>query len=145
MKENIYAWQEDLFQQSHAPEMFNIELESVTCDIKTTRLSPETAKVEFTTAGYIAKKLNKRVLRLSCELIQQFTDTVYLNHLFRGGLTIPSSSLADFVCKDSAIMDFNDDFVQKQVPISVFARDGAVCMLHQYLAHYNFFCSDHFS
>ena len=43
----------------------------------------------------------------------------YLNLLSRGGLTVPSSFLADFTCYCFAVLDYTDRFIQTHSPVNV--------------------------
>ena len=59
LKESVNIWEENISKPSFAPERFMAELEKAVCDIKTLKLTSESAEVSFPIAGYIAKKLEK--------------------------------------------------------------------------------------
>ena len=77
----------------------------------------------------------------SCHLTDESTDVSYFNNLSRGGLTVPSTFLADLVNKGFAILDFYNEFIQKQCFLP--ARNGAIHMLLQYLPCSNFLCIEY--
>ena len=68
--------------------------------------------------GYIAKKLSKRSICNDCKSIFIATDSEniknnsYFALLSRGGLTVPSSMLADFTCSCFAVLDYK--FIEKE-------------------------------
>ena len=99
------------------------------------------AEVSFTIAGYIAKKLKKRLICTFCHLTDENTDVSYFNNLSRGGLTVPSTSLANLVNKGFALLDFYNKFIQKQCFLP--ARNGAIHVLLQYLRCSNFLCNEY--
>ena len=113
---------------SIAPDRFIAELEKAACYIKTLELTSESAKVSFTIAGYIAKKTKKkRFICTLCHSTDESTDVSYFNNLSRGGLTVPSTSLADLINKGFALLDFYNKFIQKQCFLP--ARNGAIHVL----------------
>ena len=79
------------------------------CNVDNHMLSPDSANVAFTIAGYIAKKLKKRLSCDTCSnsLVESSTDCSYFLHLPRGGLTCPSVVLAELVYKRFALLDFH--------------------------------------
>lgn len=141
LKSNVNVWQEDICVKPHSPETFQIGLENLDCEVETLSLSPESAEVAFTIAGYISKKIKKRIHGcIDCNISQDSADVQFFKHLSRGGLTAPSAGLADFVSTGFALMDANEEFIRNQ---SLTARDGAICMLHYFLPDTSFLCSDH--
>ena len=65
-------------------------------------LEENSAAVATTIAGYVAKKLIKRSKCKRCKILLRargvdIANDEYLNILPRGGLLLPSKSLADFV------------------------------------------------
>ena len=141
LKESVNIWEEDISKSSFVPDRFIAELEKATCDIETLELISESAEVSFTIAGYIAKKLKKRLICTLCQLTNESTDVSYFNNLSRGGLTVPSTSLADLANKDFALLDFYNEFIQKQCFLP--DRNGAIHVLLQYLPCSNFLCNEH--
>lgn len=81
-------------------------------------LSPDSKEVACSIAGYVAKKLLKR---FNCDICSTFmvgndteiTENRYLNLSSRGGLTIPSTQIAVFICSCFAILDFSSQFIEK--------------------------------
>ena len=65
----------------------------------------------------------------------------YLNLLSRGGLTVPSANLADFVSCCFAVLDFVGDHMQKHKIIHV--REVSNDILHRYAPSVDFTCGDH--
>ena len=111
---NILGRRCSILKSSIAPDRFIAELEKAACYIKTLELTSESAEVFSTIAGYIAKKLKKRLICTLCHLTDESTDVSYFNNLSRGGLTVPSTSLADLLNKGFALLDFYNKFIQKQ-------------------------------
>ena len=76
-------------------------------------------EVATTVVGYIGKRLVKRSnceickTTLICPKDTEFQNN-YFNLLSRGGLTVPSPSLAEFVTSSFAILDFVDGKLAKQ-------------------------------
>ena len=71
-------------------------------------LDNDSEEVAVTIAGYIAKKLAKRSKCSACKSLLKSSDididhNHYLNLLSRGGLTVPSSELAEFCTSCFAI------------------------------------------
>ena len=65
-----------------------------------------------TIAGYIAKQLANRSNCIICKEMfiangNSIVNDKYLNLLSRGGLTVPSPNLADFVCSCFAVLDLS--------------------------------------
>ena len=130
-------------KDSPKPEKFIEVLICQDCDVDSLTLSPESIEVAYTIAGYIVKKLKKKLACLACNssIIGDLADCPYFLHLSRGGLTCPSSSFSEFVCKGFALLDFLDSFNYRQIFISI--RKGSLCMLRYYLADFQFFCDLH--
>ena len=146
LKERIDFWNQDLsINIDSTEENFIQVLLSQECNDDNLVLSPDSAEVAFTIAGYIAKKLKKRLSCNTCSnnLVESSTDCSYFLHLFRGGLTCPSAVLAELVCKEFALLDFHDSCIISQSYLST--RHGALCMLRHYLHNYQFLCDGHLS
>ena len=62
----------------------------------------------------------------------------YLNLLSRGGLTVPSSFLADFTCYCFAVLDYTDRFIQTHSPVNV--RKAANYILSLFSPKIRFAC-----
>ena len=99
-----------------------------------------------TIAGYIGKKLAKRSKCEDCKsnLVSsnaQNFENPYFHDLSRGGLTIPSPWLADFVVHSFAILDAVDDTIMKFPAIST--RKAAEFILRKYCQSVRFTCEHH--
>ena len=143
LKGRINFWQEDLMKEGPKPDRFIEPLICEDCDVDSLTLSPESTEVGYTVAGYIAKKIKKRLSCSSCNsnIISDSTDCSYFLHLSRGGLTCPSSCFPEFVCKGFALLDFLDSFIRQQNFIST--REGALCTLRYFLDDFTIFCDRH--
>ena len=88
LKQKVNFWQEELMKDSPKPEKFMEALICYDCDVDSL-------------TGYIIKKLKKRLACPACNssIIGDLADCPYFLHLSRGGLTCPSSSISEFVCK----------------------------------------------
>ena len=83
--------------------MFMAKLKNVAIDIETGELSLEPFEVAFTIAGYIPKKIRKKVCCTACNVADDSTNVAYFSSLSCCGLTIPSTCIAEFVSKNFAI------------------------------------------
>ena len=100
--------------------------EAVTDNVALCKGSEEIA---VTVSDYIPNKL---LSRIKCELCISFmvknSSTIpYYNHLSRGNLTVPSSSVAEFGCSAFALLDYFDDFIAKQDNVNI--RDAGSSVL----------------
>ena len=96
-------------------------------------LTDDSNEVATTIAGYISRKLIKRwscIICKSCVVSEKgiHFENKYFNNLSLGGLTIPSSSLAEFVSNGFAILDSADvkitafDSVSTQLLLNVLRK-----------------------
>ena len=145
LKERINFWEEDLSTDSLEPEKFMDVLHDQDCNVDTLELSTESKEVGFVIAGYVAKKLKKRLSCTICSsnLIGNSTDCPYFLDLSRGNLTVPSASLTELVCQSFALLDLHDSCIRSQSYVST--RQAALCVLKYYLDNIQIFCNDHFS
>ena len=65
----------------------------------------------------------------------------YLNLLSRGGLTVPTSFLADSTCYCFAVLDYADRYIQKHSSVNV--RKGANYILSIFSPKIAFTCDRH--
>ena len=85
--------------------------------IDTMQLEPESRKVAVHIAGYIAKKLIKQKKYSCCTksfvgvLSTDNPDHDFIQILNRGGLTVPSSDLTDYVCTAFAILESTEKLI----------------------------------
>ena len=73
--------------------------------------------------------------------MENFSTILYYNHLSRGNLTVPSSSLADFGCSAFALLDYFDDFRTRQDNVN--RRHAGSSVLLKCLPQHNFSCEVH--
>ena len=112
-------------------------------------LTDDSNEVATTIAGYIAKKLIKRSSCIICKscLVREkgiHFENKYFNNfdnLSRGGWTIPSSSLAEFVSNGFAILDSADEIITPFDPVST--RTTAEYVLMKYSEPVRFTCEAH--
>ena len=115
-------------------------------EIQESVLNTDRHEVATTIAGYIAKQLANRSNCIICKEMfiangNSIVNDKYLNLLSRGGLTVPSPNLADFVCCCFAVLDFVGDHIQKHQVINVSQVSNNI--LHQYAPCVDFICIDH--
>ena len=106
-------WLEDLAPELNENENM-IELSASIAEndshLQEAELTTDGEEVATTVAGYIGKKLTERSKCPECKICfvspkGSTFDNVYFNHLSRGGLTIPSPALAEFVVNAFAIVE----------------------------------------
>ena len=148
IKENINYWEEDLSKEVDINYLENIEesVESHSTEIFENFLDPDGEEVATTIAGYLAKKLTTRSNCDLCKplLVAQENDLAHnhcLNLFSRGGLTVPTSFLADFTCYCFGVLDYADRYIQKQS--SVNCRKGANYVLSLFSPKIAFTCDRH--
>ena len=97
------------------------------------QLKPDSRKVAVHIAGYIAKKFIQQKKYSSCcsksfvgVISAQNPDHSYIQHLNRGGLTIPSSDLTDYICIAFAILEAMECHIRSS---GVDARRAATSVL----------------
>ncbi len=147
LKEGINFWSEDLspIEPSKIAELSTL-IEEDDSHLYEASLTDDGKEVATTIAGYIAKKLLKSSKCYECKtrLVSpkdtEFENT-YFNLLTRGGLTVPSPSLADFVVHSFAILDIVDDKIMK-FP-SVPTRNAAEFLIQKYSSVVRFTCDLH--
>lgn len=149
LKEGINFWEEDLYADNNKSELVRkliIEINNMCCDVDRVELSGSSREVAIYIAGYIAKKLTKQLdcrechERLIGNLSDESDDHSYLELVSRGGLTIPSLSLSNYVCNAFAIIDFFNITI-KQSGLSV--RLAAETVLDKLINGVNFTCASH--
>ena len=149
IKANVNFWEEDL-QEDNSFDKVTLLNGLMNCgtDIMDLSLSHESEEVAYTIAGYVAKKLSKRSKCETCKTVLGESNiddqrNKYMLLLSRGGLTVPSSVTADFVCQSFAILDFADAYIEKQFEIST--RAAAEFILHSFAPNLVFTCTEHIS
>ncbi len=107
-------------------------------------LSSDSKEVAYTISGYITNKLIKHFQCEMCSLIMvgndsdKATDKEYFDLLSRGGLTVPSRQIAEFVCACFAILEYADQFIVKNHESTT--RDYAEQVLGIYSTKFSFTC-----
>ena len=146
--EDIDFWKENL---GHAKVISNEEtlfreLNNHVTEIQEAVLDEDSMEVATVVAGYISKKLKERSKCETCITnLAGNKDGVdhdqYLNTLSRGGLTIPSSSLADFVRSSFALLDYVHGFIRVHNITEV--REVSTKILDRYAPRAAFTCEKH--
>ena len=147
LKENINIWDEDLKpQQKNENSSLLDVLSGYDSEIYDLCLSADSREVAYSIAGYVVKKILKRFDCGICSGLMIGNDTEikenhYLNLLSRGGLIIPSTQIAEFICSCFAILDFADNFIEKHKHSTT--RKAAEIILDTYSPKYIFTCDQH--
>ena len=146
--EGINFWKENIRpeQTTTNTEGLLSDLDAHDTEIRESVLDDDSREVSTLIAGYIAKKLDARSKCKICEgMLVANEDGIindkYLNSLSRGGLTVPSSNLAEFVDTCFAILDFVSKFGQKHKILNV--REVSNDLLYRYAPRVAFTCEDH--
>ena len=110
-------------------------------------LSPDSREVNAHAAGYTAKKYLKKIKSSSCckMHITGSTDIENPNHeyliiLNRGGLTIPSPNLVNYVCDTFAVLSATENVLINQSKLT--SRNAAEALSYV-IACCNFTCENH--
>ena len=85
---------------------------------ETTILSDNTREVGIYISGCIAKKIKNRfedccIEHAVGEIKEDDADSGYLKIISRGGLTVPSYSLSNYVCETFALLDYFNEIINK--------------------------------
>ena len=146
--EDINFWKENLRpdEDTECTQYLFDVLNTYNSEIQESVLNTDSLEVATTIAGYIAKQLANRSNCIICKEMfiangNSIANDKYLNLLSRGGLTVPSPNLADFVCSCFAVLDFVGDHIQKYQVINV--RQVSNNILQQYAPRVDFTCIDH--
>ena len=103
--------------EKHEHLLYDVDILSCTAD--TISLSENSREVAVHIAGYVAKKLKKRMGKCCINfLIKEFVrdknlDFSYIKILSREDVTIPSMNLANYVCTAFAILEFTVTVILK--------------------------------
>ena len=105
------------------------DIDSLGISLDTLMLSPDSREVAVHIAGYTAKRYLKKIKSSSCckmhitgSIDIENPDHEYLIILNRGGLTIPSPNLVNYVCHAFAVLSARKTYVFNIVNINVFVR-----------------------
>ena len=111
-------------------------------------LSPDSREVNAYIAGYTAKKYLKKIKSSSCckmhitgSIDIENPDHEYLIILNRGGLTIPSPNLVNYVCDTFAVLSATENVLINQSKLT--SRNAAKEALSYVIVCCNFTCENH--
>ena len=145
IKEDINFWENDLFEDEEYIDSswrnFKDEIATFASEIHESCLSVDSLEVSTTISGYIAKKINEKFRCVLCTpfLISKNNedkiDDGYLNLLSRGGLTVPSSSLANYVAHAFSALSVTEKIIGRYQSLPT--RSAAKYVLDKYLDGYN--------
>ena len=133
-KESISFWEEDIYPDSnghHALIELNKGLETISGELENNSLDQSTAEVAAVVAGYIAKKMLKRLQCSNCQTRLTFSSDrepdpeifEYILNLSLGGLTLPAGDLTHHVCKSFAMLELCQPIIRKvEMPKGVAAE-----------------------
>ena len=127
------------------------EIDSLGISLDTLMLSPDSREVAVHIAGYTAKKFLKSVTKkiessFCCKINitgcidLENTDHEYLITLNRGGLTVPSSSLVNYVCDAFAVLSATENVLNRS---KLTARNAATEALSYLMGCCDFTCEKH--
>ena len=148
LKADVNFWEEglDLRKEKIDLEPLKSAIESEDNRLSEATLCEESIEVASTVAGYIAKKLSKRSKCKACKKAlvlppRSAFDNKYFNILSRGGYTVPSAPVADFVGNGFAILDTAESIIF-QFP-SIPTKTACEFVLNQYSMPAQFTCDEH--
>ena len=121
LKESISFWEEDIYPDSNALIKLNKGLEAILGELENSSLDQSTAEVATVVAGYIAKKMLKRLQCSNCQTRLTFSSDRepdpetfdYILKLSRGGLTLPAGDFTHSVCKSLAMLELCKPIIGK--------------------------------
>ena len=147
LKESIIFWNEDVHpnnMESSEMENFKAKLNELSSDFECCTLDHGAKQVAAVVAGYAAKKIIKRS---QCEQTltainpqNSFKEFEYLSKLNRGGFTLPSVDLAQYVSKSFAILESAFVIILNS---SMNERDAGKCVLTKNTCSQSFLCEQH--
>ena len=141
LKGDINALTEDIFLKNDEGEKLQTFLFDVTSEnlIKETIvLSDDTRGVGIYISGYIAKKIKYRfedcrIEYAVWEIKVGDADSAYLKIISRGGLTVPSYSLSNYVCTAFSQLDYFNEIINKSyIPARTACEYTLINMLDSY-------------
>ena len=144
--EGVDFWMEDLTPTQPTLAEFAAFVEEDDSHLYEVSLSNDSEEVATTVAGYIARKMSQRSKCNSCKsALVSSTDAHFENNYFnllsRGGLTVPSPHLAEFVINGFAVLDAIDEKVMKFPSIPT--KTAAEFVLRKYSQPVRFTCHHH--
>jgi len=152
LKESISIWDEDVRpnpnEASAIPDLQQ-ELDKFAGQLESCTLEDSSREVSCVVAGYIAKKLLKKLRCTECEHSLTISDPQfyekdfdYLFKLSRGGLTLPSVDLSHYVAKAFAMLETALGFIMKT---DLTERHAAEAILTRNTCSQSFLCERHVS
>ena len=135
-KENVNIWDDDVAPVvAHTLGAFINFIEKEDSHLYEAALTDDSNEIATTIVEYIAEKLIKRSSCIICKfcLVSEKSihfENKYFDNLSRGGLTIPSSSVAEFVSNGFAILDSADEKITAFDSVST--RTAAEYVLRKY-------------
>ena len=124
------------------------DIDSLGISLDTLMLSPDSREVAVHIAGYTAKKYLKKIKSSSCckmhitgSIDIENPDHEYLIILNRGGLTILSPNLVNYVCNAFAVLSTRENVLISQSKLTT--RNAAKEALSYMIGCYNFTCKNH--
>ena len=116
--------------------------------LDTLMLSPDSREVAVHIAGYTAKKYLKKIKSSSCckmhitgSIDMGNPDHEYLIILNRGGVTIPSPNLVNYMCDAFAVLSATENVLTNQSKLA--SRNAAKEALSYMMGCFNFTCENH--
>ena len=124
------------------------DIDSLGTSLDTLLLSPDSREVAAYIAGYTAKKYLKKIKSSSCckmhttgSIDMENPDHEYLIILNRGGLTIPSPNLVNYVRDIFAVLSATENVLINQSKLT--SRNAAKEALSDMMGCCNFTCENH--
>ena len=124
------------------------DMDSLRISLDTLMLSPNSREVAVHIADYTAKKYLKKIKSSSCckmhitgSIDMENPDHEYLIILNRGGLTIPSPNLVNYVCDAFAVLSVTENVLINQSKLT--SRNAAKEALSHVMGCCNFTCENH--
>ena len=147
IKQNVDFFSGDsLLLKNNEIHMQNLkeELDQMSSEIYEATLTQDSEEVSVVVAGYVAQKLKDKTVcnvcinKLCGDDLENYS---YFAHLSRGGLTVPSRTLAQFVSSGFAVLDVTNKLLQRYETISI--REAAHYVLKTFCSNVNFTCESH--
>ena len=139
IKEDINFWEHDLYENKDLTESwlhFKKDISIFASQMHESCLSADSLEVSATVSGYITKKINEKVQCDACTPHLISTDNAeninneYLLLISRGGLTVLTNIVANFVAHAFSALSISEKTIQKYPFIT--ARNAAKHVLNGY-------------
>ena len=148
LKENINFWEEDLSISTNSDEKKKKLTELISekkSDVDELIFSKDSREVAVYVAGYVAKKCvdylkNCDICKLIGDVNDETEDNSYLIILNRGGLTLPSLGLSEYVINSIAALEyFEGDILSSGLPV----REASGLVLTELFSESTILCNHH--